>query len=152
MEPDDRMRAIAAEPDFQMAVIAAARGDVTHLASMDAEHLRHATRSLSVLVAGRLARTVPCMVAGFTFWVEHDVVTFRVDDPTGDPRLGMTVARMLAVDASALRAHAHDREAHNTWLALWVAVPASSHRALAFLLGGKFTTEPTRVGETREAH
>ncbi|HEY8717243.1 hypothetical protein [Pengzhenrongella sp.] len=138
----DRARAITADPQFQDAVLRALRGDLAGLTEMDDEHLRVASRTVSVLIAGRVVESAPCTLAGVAFWAEHGALTFAPADPSGLSELDRTAARMIAVDGTALLHRDHSVATHELWAALLGCVPVTLHRSLTMLIAGKFTTAP----------
>ena len=138
-----RARAIAADPEFQSAVIGAMRGNLAGLVAMDDEHLQVAARSLSILVAGHVVRDQPCTLAGFRFWSEAGEMTFcPAEAATPADPVHVTAARMVTVDAAGLLTRDHGEATHEMWHALMAAVPLARRRQLALLLAGKFTSAP----------
>lgn len=136
----ERAHAITMDPEFQAAVLQAVHGDLTGLTPMDDEHLVIAARSVSVMVAARVVESAPCSVAGFSFFPDSGVMTFDQDDPDVHLHLlPVTIARMIAIDASALMQRDFDAHAGELWSALLAAVPLSARRRMTLLLAGKFT-------------
>ena len=146
MGAEEDLRATAADPGFQAAVLRALHGDVTDLAGMDPDTLRYAARSLTVLIAGRLVAAAPCTLGGADFWVDAGVVTFAAEGGRQLDQLAVTAARLISVDATALLRRDHGLPTQELWLDLWGAVPPTFHRSLAYLIAGKFTTTPRPLG------
>lgn len=135
-------RTLGADPAFQSAVMCAMQGDVSRLATLEGRRLRFAARSISVLVAGRVVQAAPCELAGHTFYPDHGVITFASHPSVHHDPAALTVARMVAVDASALLAHDHGDATQAMWLDLWESVPAHARRRLTFHLAKSFTRRP----------
>lgn len=133
---------IGSDPVFHSAVMCAMHGNLAPLAALDGQRMRFAVRSISVLVAKRVLRAGPCELAGFVFVPVCGFITFTPDGTTRHDAVALTVARMVAVDATALAAGDLGDATHSMWIALWEAVPTSERRRLAFLLAKKFTTPP----------
>lgn len=139
---------VNADPAFRTAVMSAMHGDPSRLAALGDERLQFAARSISILIAGRLTATHPCELAGFTFHVDSGVMTFTAAPGARIDQDDLTAARMVAVDASAFLAGDHGPATHSMWLDLWDAVPATSRRHLALVIGKKFTAVPARSDHT----
>lgn len=131
-------------PWLQDVVVDVARGDLTSLHALSGTHLRTVTRSVSVIFGMYLGESLPRTIGGVKFAAEGSVVTF--DAESCDP-VTRTVARCLAVDATAaLNGALKDPATHETWLALWDAVPRARHPELAGLLAGRFSPLRTIPG------
>lgn len=144
MTNDDAIapKSIGSDPVFHSAVMCAMHGDLSRLATLDGRRLRFAARSISVLIAGRVVQSAPCELAGFTFYPDTGVITFDADPGAQHDLVDLTIARMVAVDASALLAHDHGDATHAMWVDLWESVPLDARRRLAFHMGKKFTDQP----------
>ena len=142
MTADETPRAVAADPEMQSAVIQTMRGNLQRLSLLDAGRLRVAVRSVSILVAGRVAGTHPCDLGPVTFFQDAGALTFLPRSGADMDPANLAIARMVAVDASAFLAGDHGDSTHALWLSLWEAVPASERRRLAFILGKTFTANP----------
>jgi hypothetical protein len=144
----ERDRALVADPGFMNVMLRALNGDPGDLLLLDEDHVRVASRSISVVIAGRVGGAVadgPCALAGLTFWLEAGSLTFAFTD-RGAPhfRLPVLVGQMLALDGNALLVHRDFGPATNdAWAALYECVPRGERRQFAQLLAGKFTAEPT---------
>lgn len=139
---DPTPTSIGSDPVFHSAVLCAMHGDLSRLATLDGQRLRFAARSISVIVAGRVTQVAPCELAGFTFYPDSGVMTFDADPGAHRHVVDLTIARMVAVDASALMTGDHGDATHSMWVDLWESVPVDSRRRLAFHMGKKFTDQP----------
>lgn len=145
MGATDSIRAISADPAFQDATLRALRGDMSSVLAMSDDHQWVAARSMTLVIANRVLETEPCNLAGVTFWVADNTLTFTTDADL----LTVTAARMIAVDATSFTRGDHGESTHMLWLSLLEAVPAKVRRQLTALIAGKFTTSPEPVDLNR---